>query len=467
MKQSLRSIHTPSIQGVRDESAQVGASIGGTTYETVAEALAASTSGDTIKLESNGYENVTIGPGKDVTIDLNGHTITGKYDANVSTFTISGGAKVTFQDSGSGGGTVKNSAPGVEKGGGLYISGEDAEAVWQGGSISRCTANAGGGVLADSGACFTLAGGAIEGNTARCFGGGIAACGSFSNTDNPGNIWTDVKITGGTVGNNQSEGEGGGICLGSTGYHYRPETDDNAYSAARLEMTGGKLEGNFSASNGGGMYVQAGCKAYITGGKILSNTIGDAASTYGGAGMYVNGLGDEFLSQVPNGELYIENALITGNRGTHSVIAACPTAYTFIYPYKGALIHANGLSQDDLDIYVNEKGPNFSTAYPSPNGDPNMFISDYALGGMSYEWNGKVHVSDAVAQLDDPAKYQNSYGGLFMLSGHEEALEAAAQDLLTQDVIKVEISGNVANRGYGGAIGSNGTVSIGEKKLFP
>lgn len=58
------------------------AKIGKTEYDTLAEAVEAAEDGDTIKLISDTLENIVIAKGQDITIDLNGFTLSGGTDKN-------------------------------------------------------------------------------------------------------------------------------------------------------------------------------------------------------------------------------------------------------------------------------------------------------------------------------------------------------------------------------------------------
>ena len=58
------------------------AKIGKTEYDTLAKAVESAEDGDTIKLISDTLENIVIAKGQDITIDLNGYTLSGGTDKN-------------------------------------------------------------------------------------------------------------------------------------------------------------------------------------------------------------------------------------------------------------------------------------------------------------------------------------------------------------------------------------------------
>lgn len=100
----------------------------GTCYSSVNAAIAA---GETnVVLERNLTESVTIPQGKDVTLDLAGHTLTNAADQH--TMTVSGGAKLTVEDS-QGGGIVDN----VSHGKGALVAAEGSTVVLNGGTFKR------------------------------------------------------------------------------------------------------------------------------------------------------------------------------------------------------------------------------------------------------------------------------------------------------------------------------------------
>ena len=85
--------------GVEDPT--IVATVGDNTYKTLAEAIKAAKSGDTIKLKKDVTEDVTIPADKDITLDTAKHTLT---NAKEHTITVAYGGKLTVV----GGGTIDN-----------------------------------------------------------------------------------------------------------------------------------------------------------------------------------------------------------------------------------------------------------------------------------------------------------------------------------------------------------------------
>ncbi|MBQ9814660.1 MAG: InlB B-repeat-containing protein, partial [Lachnospiraceae bacterium] len=88
---------------------QAVAKIGDTFYQTLAAAIEAAQSGETIELLKDVTENVTFPAGKEVTLDLAGHSVTNAE--NLNTVEIEG--KLTVKDSAEGGKIVSTSACGI------------------------------------------------------------------------------------------------------------------------------------------------------------------------------------------------------------------------------------------------------------------------------------------------------------------------------------------------------------------
>ena len=303
------------------------------------------------------------------------------------------------------GGIVRGNT--ADNGAGICMSGENAKLNLSGGVIEKNVGNTnvpqeygsnGGGVCLRLGADMAMTGGMISGNTAR-YGGGIAV-GAYN--DVPDSV---------------------------------------------LNMTGGVVEKNEAAFQGGGIFVQTNCTANISAGSILNNKAAPKIiGLFAGGGIYVNGYidGDKYSY----GELHLTNALICGNiatkhpeRNCHGGggIAGCESSKTTIYTTHGAAIYGNTTSgnSDYADLVWNNSGT-------SIDAKPVGTVAEHMLGGGSYNWavSGGTDfgtVEDGMALRSEPT---------------QEAKDAA--DALA----KVFISGN-STGGYGGGIGSNGTVIIG------
>ena len=174
-------------------------------------------------------ENITIPDGAEVTIDLNGHVLTGNGKGSV----IRVYGKLTILDSGNGGkiagGFKKYTGEWVNNvehdGGGIFVD-THAEVILESGSITGNDAWNGGGVYVNGGGSFTMNGGEISNNrTLRSYHGG-----------------------------------GGGIYV----------LNDEKKGTGKFVMNDGVIKGNTTLTQGGGAFIDG--EMEMNGGKIIDNT---------------------------------------------------------------------------------------------------------------------------------------------------------------------------------------------------
>ncbi len=256
-------------------------------------------------------DNITIGG--DVTLELNGYTLTGDGTNSESVITVNENATLTLYDSSSGqtGSVTGGKAGGVtisaggnlvmnggnitgnssnDKGGGVNLLGDNAVFVMNGGSISGNNATNGGGVYLTDNATLNMNGGSIYGNTANNGGGVCARCEiAVGNTYIP----ISINMNGGSIYNNTAT-NGGGVYLEGSG------TVNNYYTDVILNMHGGSIYGN-TANNGGGMYCRGICSVDINNNSEISNNI----TTSAGGGISFTGN--------DNSKFTMESGIITGN----------------------------------------------------------------------------------------------------------------------------------------------------------
>ncbi|MCR5725084.1 MAG: hypothetical protein K6G80_08375 [Treponema sp.] len=157
-------------------------------------------------------------------------------------------------------------------GGGVCVSGENAEFRLEDGTISGNTSTGyGGGVCVSSSATFTMTGGAIGGyddsnrstDEAAGTGGGVhIAGGAF--TMEGGTICNNIASVTSTYG-------GGAVCIADGSF----------------EMTGGEIIDNTTYSFGGGVYIGSSGTFTMTGGSVIGNYAYNDDSI--GNGVYQNG----------------------------------------------------------------------------------------------------------------------------------------------------------------------------------
>lgn len=169
------------------------AKVGDTYYATFEEALAAADGNTVVLLQDvTVAKTTTIAEGKDITIDLNGHSIKAgeSYPVKSTMFSVAG--KLTICDS-VGTGSIDASAVTASQVGGVVIQVNKAtgEVVLNSGKIiGGATNNFGGAVYVNSGAKFTMNGGVISGGSAAQKGNTLFVGGNPNGS---------VQLLGGTI----------------------------------------------------------------------------------------------------------------------------------------------------------------------------------------------------------------------------------------------------------------------------
>ena len=192
------------------------------------------------------------------TFTMNGGTITG-CEANRGGGVALIGSKMTMN----GGQISNNRAKSVEGANGGVYAGAIYLADYE--PISGSDPNA----ISASEATFTMTGGTISGNSAESTGGAILGFPQMGSPDGQESKDVYISIQGGTITNNTSEsGNGGGIAM--------------YYNKSHLDISGGSIEDNRCAEYGGGVFIQYVTDAKFSGGNISSNS----AKTGGGVAIY-------------------------------------------------------------------------------------------------------------------------------------------------------------------------------------
>lgn len=296
--------NTGESKGETTGEVEYAATIGGTQYATLQEAIRAAQDGDTVVLAKDVTENININ--KSITLDLNGNTLTGLGDDSVVTITGSD-TEVTVTSSAEGKGVITGGIGSKEHknlfGGGLFIVDATVklenlivtknQTVGLSGNYTRT----GGGGIAAVNAAVTLNNVAVtENNRSAIINGG-------------GSIFAEggsLTIKGSTIEGNSSNGTGGGIFAENT----------------LVNIDTSFIQENHTQTNGGGIYIANDSRAQrLTFGEdtiiitmpegessISNTTIGDNITNGLGGGMYIGG----------GHCLRISNSTITGNRVVHS-----------------------------------------------------------------------------------------------------------------------------------------------------
>ncbi|MGI6336804.1 MAG: Cna B-type domain-containing protein [Eubacteriales bacterium] len=328
-------------------------------------------------------------------------------------------------------------------GGAVYSNGT---LTMTGGLIQNCEAQCGGGIYVENGS-FHLSGGTIDHNYARNILGYAETAATYRKNAG-GGVYvgnnSTMVMSGGTVSNNQSSREGGGISLG-----WLDRTHGKAiYSyTTTLNMTGGTFTGNKALSTGGGLNVTAGRAATVSAGYFTGNSAygydsqGDyyngAYRVFSGGGIYVDaaqwdGYGN--YAGVP-GKLLLHRAVITGNSSDFQGggIAACPTGISHI---NANLDLSNGTA-----IYNNTAAASVGAndEIGIKNIGSNDIITNHVLGGGDYNWTSSTS-----------GEWTNF--GNALTDNSPEIVDA-------KSLATVWITNN---HGYlGGGIGNNGIIEVG------
>ena len=323
-----------------------------------------------------------------------------------------------------------------------------------GGVIENNLAMYGGGIQVYGGT-LNMSGGTIRTNTAKSTtysnsvrvdgnGGGVSLIGGATMNMSGGSVTgnrAEGRVTSG-IGNNGSTG--GGIQIGAAYLNGAV-----ASVGSRLNMSGGEISDNYAHAQGGGIDIQASCTAVITGGRITGNS--SHAGEFGGGGVYVNG---ERGYGTVNGLLKLNKVLITDNKAYYgSGIACCETVNLSIYMGSGSAIFGNRStwSGGDHDLFLFQRQSGYGTKAQ---------ISPKMMNGADYNWTCLVPEFEYDSDYSDgqsaPADLLASFD-----AGSKGSICLKANPTDTSVDAKVVISGNTSET-YGGGIGSNGNVVIGD-----
>ena len=252
--------------------------VGGAKYETLAEAIAAAESGDTVVMLQDATENVTVAKGQDITLDLNGKTLSGGTVANQAAITNKG--TLTIVDS-SDPSTGKVKREDTAPAGSYYVIKNDGTLTIEAGTYTNTsgdqTIHKGASVICTtSGAITTIAGGTLtqdyfnvlkdDGDCTINITGGTITC---SGAEYAILTYGNLKVSGGAI-NGTVDIRG-----------YKDATDDVTGSAT---ITGGTFNGKFYVEQYTGYASTGTPKLAISGGTFTNEAFyvgtGRSSSTF-------------------------------------------------------------------------------------------------------------------------------------------------------------------------------------------
>lgn len=324
---------------------------------------------------------------------------------------------------------------------------ENGAAEMTGGSISGNSGYRGSAVMMYSEdshkrAAFTMSGGDISKNTSKRLDSGWASSGAVHVER-----YSDFTLSGGTITENRATGAGavgGGVCVIDMGCQSNDPANETCFT-----MLGGEISENASSEAGGGVY------SYSNHVRLLAGVIKNNRSNKGG-GVYSEG-----NTNLGYSTLYMENVSITGNRATKQGggMWSCPTGDAKVYVSNGGLIEGNTADEAGDDMVF----------LGFPNDPYTLTLANYTPDGRRVKWmqDGGLFPPNgtyAATNASIPRYHQNGANTAPMTFENATpniALKAVL-DYPSTMVPKLVITGNTAV--YGGGVGSNGGVNIGENK---
>lgn len=404
------------------------AQIGETKYETLQAAIeAAGTDKTEVKLLKGTTENVVVGEGQDITLDLSANTLTGTGTGTVLTVnggnvTLTGGGTITGGNTSNkknGGGvyvgagatftlsdgTISGNTVGTSKdkcyGGGVYVA-ENGQFVMTGGAISENKSWVGGGVYVAKDSTFTMNGGTIARNEVYTLGDsgtGVTVYGEF-------------EMSGGTISDHTTAGSGGGVLVMNGG---------------QFTMSGTALITRNQGENGGGVCIQGAASAFTMNGGTISENITKDIDGYDGqdpANKWNDVDGGGVLVYL--GTFTMNGGEITGNKavgqkgGTKQggsygggVSTYSSSGGTFIY--NGGAIYNNTAETggDDMIFYKNTKLTLCAT------GDWTLDGSSHKITGWYYDnSNNRWENNDARTKVTKIGEEMTLKGTVSLKAAH-------------------------------------------------
>ena len=319
---------------------------------------------------------------QDITLDLNGHTITRVVQANGD-----GQSVIQIME----GSLTLNDSVGTGK-----ITGEGA-------GINKC-AQYGGGVFIGDGCSFTMNGGKITGNKAKC-GAGVCVGYGGSFTMNDGEICDNETIV---EGNGQ--GYGGGVYVSGTG------------KSASFNMIGGRIYNNKATYDGGGVYIfgeqnTAGTVFIITGGEITGNSAkkGGGVSALGNVSISCNGgvISGNESSETGGGVNICKAKLAVGgeakimNNTTKFGGGGVRIDGGTVSISGNAMISGNRAEYYGGGIHVHREYIDDNTA----GEEAELFMSGGTIRSNSAPYGGGVHVDEAKFDMTEGTIEENTASG--------------------------------------------------------
>lgn len=329
-------------------------SAGGQTY--ISGSLAGGTWAGVYILSADvvGGATITVASGRSLTIDLNGHVLSADFTNSSSVYVLSvnNGGSLSVIDS-----SPNSSHSGYLDEKGCFVHDDSrTDITLRGGLITNRrisdTRNTSG--FEVNGLC-TVSGGNIVGCHSTTVGSAVTA-GSSGQVNMTGcniaynftmgadsgarggavygepshnNTGSVISLLNTTVAHNRSEGNGGGICAYNLtldncdiSYNYTPRSgggifmrkDGDSSQDGSLTVTGSRINHNFAAMNGGGIYTDVSMSitgSVVNGNRAMTSEVrGNKKNLGRGGGLFLHG-SKKVIGNGP--EFLIENTVVSGN----------------------------------------------------------------------------------------------------------------------------------------------------------
>ena len=364
-----------------------------------------------------------------VTICLNGQTIESNAKDQPVFEVVSG--TLTLTDCQSNKGKVTHFSDGT--GSGVEVNGGKFNLY--GGSITKNTADNGGGVYVYNSGEFNMYGGSITLNTAAS--GGVKVDGGKFN------------LYGGEIADNKAEGQnslGGGVYVvngtftmsGGTISGNTANSTNGAdggvgvYNAATFNMSGGEITGNTASSFSGGVGVHNLATFIMSGGTIGGTNSGDANNAKYGGGVNVGN----------NGKFNMSGGKISGNKATENGGGVYMDGTTFTVS-GAAVIKDNKKGTAANNVYL--RGNKYITIDGTLDGGASIGVTtekEPAAGGSVIAIGKDLTAGDAEKFKSDLGGYavsvNESKNGLLLVKTHRHCLCGKADCNGRDDHLKQE-----------------------------
>lgn len=421
------------------------AQMGDTTYPTLQAAVNDAGADAVITLLDNTAETVTVGAGKNITLDLNGKTVTGQANAAV----LVDGGSLTVQDRTATAEPVVNDDYTVTYTSGVLEAGAGKHAVqvYHGGSFVLQS-----GTVRSTGNCGIYAGATGSGNgTATVNGGYVHAREYGVGAMNEG---TTLNINGGVIvaDDNAAVAGNGTTGLGGTTINIAGGTmishiiSDGFIACGVYHPQDGALNitgGTIVADGGVGVLMRGG-SADITGGTIIATgtgegKVGDSTVLSGHYGVLVD-TESHYVGLAADDKVEIS--------GSASVTAddACVAVRTSVEGGENGRIVVNGGTfSKDVSDFASEGN---KTVYDVENGNW-ILVSDATVA--VYQGKGYTTLQSAIAAAG------NGPATVSLVGNTTEAVTIPAGTDITLDIAKdVTLTGPASDH----AITNNGTLTV-------